>query len=1505
MADLNGNFDQKHPNLHLSPEERRLFGQLFSAADTDNIGVVTGEVAVKFFEKTRLPPTILGEIWQIADTENRGLLTPAGFGVVLRLIGYAQAGRDVSMELALKPGGPLPKFDGINGPANAPLSVPPAPLQPQISGGAIRVPPLAPDKVNQYTSLFDNSGAQNGLLSGETAKQIFERAQLPNEILGRIWNLSDTEQRGALGLTEFIIAMHLLRSLKSGAMRALPQVLPPGLYEAAARRGAPPRQGSGSRQSSDLPSASAIPRQLTGAVALRTASPVTRLPYGTPPLSAQPTGTDWAIGPQDKTQFDNIFATVDKDNRGYITGEQAVSFFGNSRLPEDVLAQIWDLSDINSEGRLSRDEFAVAMFLIRQQRSKRDPHATLPQALPPNLVPPSMRRQPIAPQQPTAPAFDNAANINAPRPAAEDLFGLDAFSAPTPSPQVSQSTGGSTAFTPSSPRAQGSPQQLQQQSSVFKPFIPSSSFGQSMITPQATGYSSVPLQTGATRQQPRTSSADDLLGDNDPEISNRLTQETTELANLSNQVGNLTNQMQEVKSKRTSTERDVSQVSTQKKDFEARLSQLRSMYEQEVRDVSALKDRLAASRNETKKLQQDIAMIEGTNQDLQNQHRQLAGALEADQKENAALKERIRQVNGEINELRPQLEKVRSDARQQKGLVAINKKQLATNEQEREKTRGDLEGASKELGEANRELDDTHRQLEESKRAARSAPQVPGPATVASPAAVATPAASVTSGSMNPFFRRVPSESTERGMSPSPFQPQTVASPNHSAFDSFFGPSFTTSTEPSDPTSSSFRQESPSEPLDGPSASAPSHDAPGIDMPSTSHPQLTRNDSLLSKEPPAPPPSRQITSSFLPFPSGLQRSESKSSSVKASAPASRFGEDDDVDTPTDRQSSASEPPIHGNSLAQHLERIDTNRTEIGSPNLASPLGQRTPSTSSGGNDHPNPIMGTSQASESSPHTGHPGGSWGIPGAFPGDGTPPSQTHMTKTETAENATKSINAPIDMKINGQNSVDAFALAHEQARTPTSAKDDFDFAFAGFGDTGKAPAHGIGNATGSPFGSAEQAVPTHGEFPPIEELNTNEESDSDSPSDRGFDDNFTAATPHRRQESPDKRNLQATSPSQTLLTSRPEYSSTESNASQLPTAGAQASPPTYDQTITGSNGPTNGHRDANQFPQEYSGLLPSREDPMSPPPTSQVHESAVSSPTNGERVTSPFGGFDARERALAGNSLPPSQMPMAPGATAAPFAYQPSPPSTTQSPFAHNQVSAVTEQSPFSFGPSSAPAQQPQAAVPAKSAFDDEFENEFGDLAEAKEADDKGDDVFGASEKDSFDEFNPVFDSPVTSKTNNAFFDSPAPSRINDVQFSNSPEQANNGFNDLESSISGAASSSRDAPPQTSAAPAHDWDAMFAGLDEPKEPNTQPHIPPKEPFGAWAPQIPPRGISATTPPAKPPLGRALSMGTEHDDPILKRLTNMGYPRDASLAALEKFDYNIDKAADYLTSK
>jgi hypothetical protein len=46
----------------LTPEEKRLYGQLFRIADAEQIGVITGAVAVEFFKKSRLSPAILAEV---------------------------------------------------------------------------------------------------------------------------------------------------------------------------------------------------------------------------------------------------------------------------------------------------------------------------------------------------------------------------------------------------------------------------------------------------------------------------------------------------------------------------------------------------------------------------------------------------------------------------------------------------------------------------------------------------------------------------------------------------------------------------------------------------------------------------------------------------------------------------------------------------------------------------------------------------------------------------------------------------------------------------------------------------------------------------------------------------------------------------------------------------------------------------------------------------------------------------------------------------------------------------------------------------------------------------------------------------------------------------------------------------------------------------------------------------------------------------------------------------
>ncbi|KAJ3468622.1 hypothetical protein MRS44_002687 [Fusarium solani] len=876
--------DTAAPNLNLSPEEKRTYGQLFRQADSDSVGVVVGEIAVKFFHKTGLDSRILGEIWQIADKENRGFLTPAGFGIALRLIGHAQAGREPTPEIALQQA-PLPRFDGFvpqAGPAGGipppppvPVSSPPPPaaLQAQTTGGPIRIPPLTPEKVAQYTGLFERQSLQaGGQLPGDQAKSIFEKSGLPNEVLGRIWQLADTEQRGALVLTEFIIAMHLLTSMKTGALRSLPNILPAGLYEAASRRGP-------SRQSSSGPGISAIPRQLSGTAQVRANSPL-----GRPPLSPQGTSagaSDWAVTPADKARFDQLYADLDKTNKGFITGEEAVTFFSQSNLPEDSLAQIWDLADTNSQGQLTRDQFAVAMYLIRQQRTGRGP---LPTTLPANLVPPSLRAQ-VRPPTATS-AFDPppppvVAQPPPPQPksALDDLFGLESTSpSPAPAPaQAPMSTGGSNAndpfgtgsnvLTPSSPLK---PSLTGTGSSTFKPFVPSSSFGRG-LTQQPTGGSA-----GSGSKPLMPSASEDLLADNDPEAS-KISGETTELANLSNQISSLSKQMQDVQGKRTTTQNELNQATAQKANFEQRLAQLRTAYEKEAQDTRALEEQLNTARKETSKLQAECMTLEGTYRDIQTQHQQVTAALQADQQENTNLRERIRVVNGEIAQLKPQIEKLKSDARQQKGLVAINKKQLSTTEGERDKLKAEAEDLTKSI--------------EELRQANTGSP-------ASAPAQIASPAAS-TSSANNPFFRRTASTDIMGAFASPP-----AKNVSDKSFDDVFGPfPPSASGTPPPPPQTSFKPQH----TGASTASVGSYNTPLLRL--LFLPFIDHTESLSSSRQVSPPASRiddPLHGSATPIPGDLKASDSVGS-VPGAFPGDETDSVERKGTPSAPADAAREP----------------------------------------------------------------------------------------------------------------------------------------------------------------------------------------------------------------------------------------------------------------------------------------------------------------------------------------------------------------------------------------------------------------------------------------------------------------------------------------------------------------------------------------------------------------------------------------------------------------------
>lgn len=230
---------------------------------------------------------------------------------------------------------------------------------------------------------------------GEKARDIFTKSRLPNEKLGQIWNLADTQSRGALDATDFVIAMHLIHGSMNGSIAQLPDTLPVSLYAQAAAgmaSAAPSMPTSPIRaQATGSPLPSALYPQSTGSSLLNRTSAGAAMPLSASQrsmsLGQSQGGGNWAIDPTEKAQSDQFFDMLDTTRQGILQGEVAVPFFVQSGLPEETLAQIWDLSDIRKEGNLTKDEFAVARRLVMDVLGGK----ALPQQLEQSMVPPSLR----------------------------------------------------------------------------------------------------------------------------------------------------------------------------------------------------------------------------------------------------------------------------------------------------------------------------------------------------------------------------------------------------------------------------------------------------------------------------------------------------------------------------------------------------------------------------------------------------------------------------------------------------------------------------------------------------------------------------------------------------------------------------------------------------------------------------------------------------------------------------------------------------------------------------------------------------------------------------------------------------------------------------------------------------------------------------------------------------------------------------------------------------------
>ncbi|KIM88114.1 hypothetical protein PILCRDRAFT_248113 [Piloderma croceum F 1598] len=336
-----------------SSAELGLVTQIIAKADSQKLGLLTGDAALKVFEGTKLPPTILREIWSIADEGNNGWLAHKEVAIAVRLMGWAQKGEVVTKALINKPG-PLPTIEGIQTPC------------PQQNTG-ILLSPTAPfvlpvltleDKA-KYMGLFQSCKPKDGLLSSQQARDVFMKFMPAGEMLDQIWDLA-AQNRDSLGATDFAIGMHLIKASMSGQFSCTPPTSISPLYEQVSGSETVSRGTDHSGHFSSRPSSARTAPQY-GSSTLQ--APTNGL-KGPPPIlpSTRPTAPvqvpitfghatsqfstgqpAWDISAAGNTSVAMPFATLDLLQANHIEGDVAVPFMLQSNLPvdnDDILASL-------------------------------------------------------------------------------------------------------------------------------------------------------------------------------------------------------------------------------------------------------------------------------------------------------------------------------------------------------------------------------------------------------------------------------------------------------------------------------------------------------------------------------------------------------------------------------------------------------------------------------------------------------------------------------------------------------------------------------------------------------------------------------------------------------------------------------------------------------------------------------------------------------------------------------------------------------------------------------------------------------------------------------------------------------------------------------------------------------------------------------------------------------------------------------------------------------------
>ncbi|XP_069034836.1 intersectin-1 isoform X5 [Lepisosteus oculatus] len=298
-------------------------------------------------------------------------------------------------------------------------------------GGGLDFWAITVEERAKHDQQFHSLKPTAGFITGDQARNFFLQSGLPPPILAQIWALADLNNDGKMDLHEFSIAMKLIKLKLQG--HPLPPSLPPVMKQPPCTAPTAPAFGMGGMAGMPgIPGVAPVPMAplpvvgMSPPVVTPVPAPVPPMANGAPPMiqplpgfahsaatlskgssfsrsstklqkaqsfdvpnaPAASVPQDWAVPQSSRLKYRQLFNSHDKMMSGHLTGPQARTILMQSSLPQAQLASIWNLSDIDQDGKLTAEEFILAMHLIDMAMSGQP----LPPVLPPDFIPPAFRR---------------------------------------------------------------------------------------------------------------------------------------------------------------------------------------------------------------------------------------------------------------------------------------------------------------------------------------------------------------------------------------------------------------------------------------------------------------------------------------------------------------------------------------------------------------------------------------------------------------------------------------------------------------------------------------------------------------------------------------------------------------------------------------------------------------------------------------------------------------------------------------------------------------------------------------------------------------------------------------------------------------------------------------------------------------------------------------------------------------------------------------------------------